>query len=113
MSTIVRVPFSAGLNGRPIMVAGISSLNTTVHTSGSTSGTTDYVTVRAMNLDSEARLLTLEKDGAKLTEIPVPSSLGHVTLLDRTIVQSALAITAYAAVSSMIVLDGWVDRETV
>lgn len=113
MSTLVRIPLSGSTNGKPFIVAGISTGNTPVHTAHSSAN--DYVTLYAANNDTTDRLLTVEVGGTGNGEAmkqTVYAQVGRQTVLDRHLIQSALAITAFAAASSVVVLSGWVDRET-
>lgn len=112
MSTIVRVPLSAAPDGQPICIAKVATLGNAVHSAAGGS-TLDYITLRACNNATTQQLLTMEKGGTadgKVTKVNIPAQVGWVTVLDRALIGSSLVLTAFAASSSVINLDGFVDR---
>lgn len=114
MSTIVRIPLSSSNNGKLICVAKIATLGNPVHSAAGGS-TKDYITLRAVNQTTAGCLLTLEFGGATDSDTAkanIPGQVGFVTVLDRKLLGSSFNLTAFAAMSSVINLDGWVDRES-
>ena len=114
MATTVRIPLSSSNNGKLVNVAKISTLGTPVHSAAGGSAV-DWITLRASNQSSASCLLTVEFGGATdsdVTKITIPGQAGFMTILDRKPLGSSFNMTAFAAMSSVINLDGWVDRVT-
>ena len=115
MSTLVRIPLSGAGGASQIAVARITTPGNTVHTASPSTGVIDFVTLYANNISTTDRVLTLEKGGVSdgnTRKYTVFGQLGDQTIWDRVPMQSSMVLAAFAAASSVIVLDGWVDRYT-
>lgn len=114
MATIVRIPLSVSNNGQPVNIAKTATAGNPVHSAAGGS-TIDYITLRASNQSSASAVLTLEIGGAGdsyTKKVEIPGHCGDVTVLDRKPLGSSLVLAAFATMSSVINLDGWVDRVT-
>lgn len=112
MSTVVRIPFSSSQNGKQIGVARVATLGTPIHSAAGGS-TIDYITLRACCITTLATLLTIENGGTSdsdKVQILVPGQAGQITVFDRKLIGSSFNLTAFAGLSSVINLDGWIDR---
>lgn len=112
MSTVVRIPLSASNNGKLIAVAKTATPGTPVHSAAGGS-TVDYITLRACCQTTVATLLTGEIGGTadgEVFKVSVPGQAGFMTILDRKPLGSSFSLACFAGLSSVINLDGWVDR---
>lgn len=112
---IAAVLLSGSTNGRGIKVAATATPGTLVHTEAG-SGTTDYVTLWAVNTSASAVTLTLEWGGTTSPDDLIPVKLapdrGLVTIVDKMPLDGALVVRAFAGSANVVNIFGRVDRWT-
>jgi hypothetical protein len=112
LSIFTKHVLSGSTNGRPIQISATATLGNTIHTASSGANVIDEIWLFAYNVSSNDALLTLEKGGVTtpdLLKINIPAQVGPVDIM-RGILQSGLILTAFASVTNVISIDGWVNR---
>lgn len=115
MATVVRIPLSSAPGGSLICVIKAATPGTPIHSAIGGASQYDLVTLFACNNSSANMVVTLEVGGVadvNLKKITIPGHAGDVTLLDRKYMGSSINIAGICANSSIITIDGWVDRVT-
>lgn len=115
MATYTKVKLSGSTNGRGIKVAATATAGTTIHQTGT--GNIDEVWLYAYNSDTVARTLTIEWGGVSVPEdnqkITIPSLSGLTLVVPGLTLYpsgSALTVAAFASVTNVIVITGFVNR---
>lgn len=118
MATAVKRKLSGSTDGKAIKIAATSSSGDTIHTSvaGTTAGTFDEIWLYAYNGDTTARELTIQFGGTSTPDndikFTVPSKSGAVLLIPGWILQNGAVVRAYAAVTNVITITGFVNSIT-
>lgn len=108
MPTLTPVLPSGSTNGRPIKVAATGTPGTLIHTSTSTSGQFDELTIQAMNTDSSDRKLTLELGGVTapddLIERTIVAESGLVPIVTGHRLNGGVVVRAFAATADVVTI---------
>jgi hypothetical protein len=115
MASYTKVKLSGSTNGRGIKVAATSTAGTTIHTTGTAN--IDEVWLYAYNSDTVARTLTIEWGGTSAPDdnqkINIPSLSGLTLVVPGLCLYpsgSGLTVAAFASVTNVIVITGFVNR---
>ncbi len=112
MSVFTKHILSGSTDGLPIQVSATATLGDVIHTASAVADVIDEIWLFAFNNSDSDVLLTLEKggvDSAYLLVINIPAQVGPVDIM-RGILQNGLVLTAFAEVTDVISIDGWVNR---
>jgi hypothetical protein len=105
---------SASTNGLGIVVSATSSPGDTIHTAVDSLTVYDEVFIFAVNTDSVDRELVIEWGGTTspddIRPITVKANEGLVLVIPGLLLQNSQVIKAYAAVTDVITIDGYVNR---
>ena len=115
MATYSKVLLSGSTNGKGIKVAATAiGSGTTIHTAVSGTASIDFVTLYAVNSDTQSRKLTLGWGGTTdpddLIEVTIPAESGLVPVAIKLPLQNSLIVKAAAASANLIVIFGDVSR---
>jgi hypothetical protein len=117
MATFEKLILSGSTNGRAIKVAATATAGTTIHTGSTNTAVLDEVWLYAQNTDTTARKLTIEWGGTSspddLIELTVLPESGLVLVAPGLLIKgagSALVVGAFAAVTNVITIHGYVNR---
>jgi len=113
MATFSKLPFSASVNGRGILVAATATPGTTIHTSVSGTTSFDEIWLYATNTSSSQVKLTVEYGGTNQEdqiEITVPGESGLILIVPGLFLNNSRIIRSFAATTNDIVLHGYVNR---
>jgi hypothetical protein len=117
MATFTKLTLSASTDGRAIKVAATATPGTTIHTGPSVASEIDEVWLYAMNTDIIDRKLTIEWGGTSspddLIEITLPAEPGLVLVAPGLLIKgnaTPLLVRAFASVTNVITLHGYVNR---
>lgn len=115
MATYTKVKLSGSTNGRGIKVVATATTGTTIHQTGTAN--IDEVWLYAYNSDTVARVLTIEWGGTTAPDdnqkITIPSLSGLTLVVPGLTLYpsgSALTVSAFASVTNVIVITGFVNR---
>jgi hypothetical protein len=117
MSTFVKLPLSASSYGQQVLITATTSGSANpIHTTLSGTGSLDEVWIYAYN-DSTSSILTSilwgsTIESASVNRFSILPRSGRTLMVDGKIAQNSLSISAYAAVSNVILFDGFVNRAT-
>lgn len=102
---------SGSTNGKSIQVSAtvIGSANT-IHTAHATA--TDEIWIYAFNNDTISRALTIIIDGQEVSVVGIPAKEGLVQVIPGLPVTNSLILAAFAEVTNIIYVSGWVNRIT-
>ena len=95
---------STSTNGAPVLVASSSTPGTTIHTSSSTSGVKDFLTLAASNTDTVIRYLVLNWAGVDWQKIWLPPQQGAVYICRSQPIWGGGLVRAWSDSSSTIYL---------
>lgn len=117
-NTFVKLPLSASSYGKQIPLnTTASSVATPIHTAPEGTGSIDEVWLYAYNDDTANSILvsvlwggTTEPDDVSRTSIGART--GRNLIVDGKLLQNGLTISAYAATTASISIDGFVNRIT-
>jgi hypothetical protein len=118
MATAVKRILSGSTNGRGIKVAAVATAGTTIHTAvaETTPGTYDEVWIYAYNSDTVDRTLTIEFGGTTAPDdnitVTVPFKSGLVLVVPGLILQNGCVVRAFASVTNVVVVYGYVNAIT-
>lgn len=119
MASYNKLVLSGSTDGAGILVSATSSAGTLIHTASSTSTTLDEVWLYAVNTDTTARKLTVEWATTTAPngniEITVPAENGLYLIVPGLILKgnaTPLAVRAFGATTSTLVIYGYVNRIT-
>ena len=118
MATFTKVLLSESTNGKAIKVGATSSTGTPIHATGSSSSIIDEVWLYAYNSDTAARLLTIQFGGTSAPDndikVTIPPQSGLTLVVPGLILTGtgtgANTIYAYASVTNVIMISGYVNR---
>lgn len=114
MSTFSKIALSGSTNGKQILVAATSTPGTTIHTA--VAGATDFdeIWIYATNNHTTSVNLTLEWGGTTspndLIQMAIPSKTGLYLLVPGLVLQNGLIVRAFAGVTNVVSVSGWVNR---
>jgi hypothetical protein len=107
-----KVKLSGSTDGKMVKVAATATLGTTIHTAHASA--LDEIWLWAVNSDTTARKLTIEKGGVTspdcLIEVTISPESGLVLVLPGTLLTNSLVITAFCAAANVVMIDGYVNR---
>ena len=118
MATAVKRKLSGSTDGKPILVAAVATLGTTIHTAvaGTTAGTFDEIWLWAYNGDTSAVMLTIEFGGAAVPDqnivVTLAAQSGLIPILPGLILQNEMVVTAFASAAHKVTLSGFVNGIT-
>lgn len=118
MATFSKTILSGSTDGKGILIAATASAGTLVHTGSSTATTLDEVWLYAMNTDTTARKLTIEWGGVTapndLIEVTIQPEAGLTLVAPGLLIKgnasSALVVRAFAALTNVVTIHGYVNR---
>jgi hypothetical protein len=117
MSTYTKLPLSASVNGKQILITATTSASATpIHTAVAGTSAIDEIWLYAYN-DSTSSILTSIlwggiSESVDVTRYTMLSRAGRTLLVDGKLLQNSLTVSAYATASNAIVFDGFVNRIT-
>lgn len=107
---------SGSTNGRQILIAGIATPGTLVHTAVNSIVDMDELWIYATNNHIASLGLTLEFGGVvspnDLIQMSIPSKTGLYLIVPGFILNNNLVVRAFAESANLISLSGWVNRIT-
>jgi len=116
MATFTKRVLSASTDGRGIKVVATATAGTTIHQAVAGTTNLDEIYLYAMNSSLSACKLTIEYGYTAvpedLIEVSVPAESGLVLVVPGLLAQNARYIKAFAAVTNVITLFGFVNRIT-
>lgn len=120
MATYSKVRLSGSTQGRPILIAAVSSAGTTVHVTGPSATILDELTLFANNTHTANVKLTIEYGGTTapndLIEQTIPFESGLQLVLTGLPLSgdgsAGVTVRAFAATASVVTLVGYVNRYT-
>lgn len=112
MPSFTKEKLSASTDGEPIAITATATAGTAIHTA--TAGTTDWdeIWLYAANISASEVTLTLEWGGVAagnniIVKVPAESV---VQVAPGFLLQNAQALAAFASVTAVINITGWVNR---
>lgn len=116
MATYTKQKLSGSTNGKQIKVSATSTPGTAIHTAVAGASDWDEVWIYANNTSNAAVTLTIEWGGVSSPDdtspVIIPAYSGKVLVVAGEILQNSLAIAAFASVTNVIVISGFVNRIT-
>jgi len=118
MATAVKRKLSGSTDGKAIKIAAIATTGTTIHTavSGTTAGTYDEIWLWAFNSDAAARTLTIEFGGTSAPDynivVSIPAQSGLIGVVPGLILQNSSVVTAFASLTNVVTITGFVNSIT-
>jgi len=111
MAIFTKQILSGSADGKSIQVSAtvIGSANA-IHTAHATSK--DEVWIYAFNNDTVSRALSIIVDGVVISVVGIPAKEGLVLVIPGMPVTNALVVGAFAEVTNVIYVSGWVNRIT-
>lgn len=113
-TTFGQTVLSASTDGRNVKVAQTATPGTTIHTAQSDATLVDQVFLYATNTDTTDRKLTVEFGGTTspddLHEVTIPAESGPVLVIPGFPLRNGLVVKAFAAVSNVLNINGYVLR---
>ena len=115
MATFNKIPLSASANGKGILVAATATIGTTIHTAGAGTANFDEVWLYAHNNSSSSVKLTIEYGSVSAQdniELVISGESGLVLIVPGLFLNNSLVITAFAALTNVITIHGYINRVT-
>lgn len=115
MATFSKIPFSASINGKGVLVSASATTGTTIHTAVSGSASFDEVWIYAHNNSTSSVKLTVEYGSTSAQdniEITISGESGLVLVVPGLFLNNSLVVTAFAGTANVITLHGYVNRVT-
>lgn len=118
MATAVKRKLSGSTDGKAIKVVATATPGTTIHTAvaGTTLGTFDEIWLWAYNGHTSAVVLTIEFGGADVPDqniiVTLASKSGLIPIVPGLILQNAMVVRAFASVTNVVTLSGFVNGIT-
>ena len=116
MATFTKQKLSGSTNGKGIKIVATSTLGDTIHTAVSGTSDFDEIWIYAFNSDSVSRKLTIEWGGASVPDDniigSIPSLSGLQLIIPGLLLQNGLVVTAFAEVTNVITITGFINRIT-
>ncbi len=112
MASITKQFLSASVDGRNILINAVSTAGDTIHAAHATDK--DEIWLWAVNSDATDRKLTIEFGGvlapADLIEVTIPGEDGLYLVIPGRILSNSLVVAAFAALTDVIAVGGYVNR---
>ena len=117
MATAVKRKLSASTSGVAILVAATATPGTSIHTAVNSSvfGTFDEIWIWAQNNHTADVILTIEWGNVATKDniiVNIPYKSGLIPIVPGFILQNAVNVTAFASVTNVISLHGFVNSIT-
>jgi hypothetical protein len=116
MATYAKTKLSSSSYGKAIKVAAIATPGTVIHTAVSGSSDWDEIWLYCFNSDSVNVDLTLEWGGTSAPDnnikCTVPPVSGLVLIVPGLLLQDGLALAAFASITNVLTIMGFVNRIT-
>ena len=116
MATYSKTFLSASTNGKGIKVAATSTAGTLLHTAVAGTTNLDEIWIYAVNSSSTDSKVTLEWGEATAPdgniEITVPFEEGLMLLVPGLLLQNGLTLKAFADVTNVVIIHGYVNKVT-
>jgi hypothetical protein len=114
--TFSKVILSGSTDGRPIAVAATSSPGTTIHTAGAGQTNRDLLYLQAINVSAGSVKLTIEFGGTSTSDDImqyIPAQSGMQWVVKGLPLQNSLIVKAFAGITNVINITGYVNRDMV
>lgn len=116
-NTFSKIAFSESTNGKQILVAGTTSGSATpIHTAIAGTTSWDEVWLYAYNESNAAVNVSILWGGIaepdNVSRVTVQPQSGRTLLIDGGIIQNSLVVSAYAQVTNVILISGYINRIT-
>jgi hypothetical protein len=113
--TFTKFLLNGSTNGKQIKISGTASGSAnTIHTAVSGTSSLDEIWIYCYNSDSTARSLTLLWGGTTEPDnqitISIPPLAGRVLVCDGMLLQNSLIVKAYASLTNVLLVDGFVNQ---
>lgn len=116
MATYTKRLLSGSTNGKQIKVTTVATPGNLIHTAVTGTSDLDEIWVYAVNPTSSSVKLTLEWGEATApdgnVEVTIPGESGYTLVTPGLLLQNSLELRGFAAVSSGILINGFVNRIT-
>lgn len=118
MASAVKRKLSGSTDGKAIKVVATATAGTTIHTAiaGTTAGTFDEIWLWAYNGHTADVLLTMEWGGSGVPDenivVTIPFKSGLFLVTPGLILQNGMVVKAFAAVTNVVTLTGFVNAIT-
>jgi len=115
MSTFTKLPLSASINGKQILIGATTSGSATpIHTAVTGTTSLDEIWLYAYN-DSTSSLQTSILWGGTtepndIVRQRIDSKSGRTLIVDEKLLQNGLTISAYCDSPNVVIIDGFVNR---
>lgn len=116
MATFSKQKLSASTDGKCVKVVQTATPGTDVHTAQAGTSGWDQVYLWVTNVDSQARLLTLEWGGVVdpddliVKQLSIPPNSPPIPVLTGQVLQNGRVLKAFGSVANVLILSGYVDR---
>jgi hypothetical protein len=117
-SSAFKRKLSGSTDGKPIKITATATAGDTIHTAiaGTTPGTFDEIWLWAYNGHTADVVLTIEFGGASVPDqnivVTIPFKSGLVPVVPGLILQNGMVVEAFAAVTNVVTLMGFVNAMT-
>jgi hypothetical protein len=117
-SSAYKRKLSESTNGKPIKVVQTATAGDSIHTAvaGTTAGTFDEIWLWAYNGHTADVVLTIEFGGATVPDqnivVTIPFKSGLVPVVPGLILQNGMVVKAFASVTNVVTLMGFVNAMT-
>jgi hypothetical protein len=116
MSAITKALLSGSTNGRSIKVVQTSSSGTTIHTAPAGTTTLDEIWLFALNTSPADVNLTIEFGGTSAPDdemnVTLKAYQGLILVVPGLLLNNGLVVKAWASVTNVIIMNGYVNRIT-
>ena len=116
MATFTKLPLTGASNGLPILVVATASAGTTIHTAVAGTTNLDEIWLWATNNHTGPVDLSIEYGGTSSPLNIIKSSIdaqkGGFLILPGFILQNGLLVRAFAGVTNVVSLHGFINRIT-
>ena len=114
MASYTKAKLSGSTDGKQIKVAATATLGTTIHTAVSGTTNFDEIWLYAVNSSASDVKLTIEWGEATAPdghiEITIPAEGGYNVIVPGMLLQNSLVVTAFAATTNVILINGFVNE---
>jgi len=118
MAQVLKDKLSGSTNGKPIKIVATATAGTAIHTAvvGTTAGTWDEIWLFVQNNHTEAVVLTIEFGSADAPDgniiLTLASKSGLQLVLPGLILQNEMTVKAFASVTNVISVSGFINKIT-